>query len=223
MARFKINIVLSDGREIHSTVTAKNQAEALTRLQETPQFVDFVNDSEEGEAVNIDKVDITPVEEEPIDANRYTLQPSEKTGWYVVADTANLFIVRFQEHRYNETAQIKQIKDFPLDAQKVATLLREVGEWLAEHHRDKLFPVSLKDEQTGEMFDVTASTREELGQYLHDLRVAKGWSVRRFAEASGLSPATVVNMEGGKFTARMDIVNKYIEVLGAKLMIVPNA
>ena len=221
MARFKIDIVLTDGREINSTVTADNQAAALERLMSTPQFVDFVADSEQGEAVSVENISISPVDEVPIDPTRYKLQASDEAGWYVVTDTENLFIVRFQEHRYNETAQIKQIQDFPLDAQKVATLLREVGEWLAEHHRDKIFPVKLKDELTGNVFDVTASTREELGQYLQQMRTSKGWSVRRFAEASELSPATVVNLESGKFTARMDVINKYIEVLGAKMIIIP--
>lgn len=71
-----------------------------------------------------------------------------------------------------------------------------------------------------ERFDISTASREELGAYLQQLRTSCGWSIRKIAEQSGLSPATVVNMEAGKFTARLDVLNKYLDVLDAHLQIV---
>ena len=77
------------------------------------------------------------------------------------------------------------------------------------------------DVMSMERFDISTASREEMGAYLQQLRTSCGWSIRKIAEQSGLSPATVVNMEAGKFTARMDVINKYIKVLGAKMIIIP--
>lgn len=139
MGKYKVNIVLTDEREINAVVSAENQAEALKRLINAEKFQEFINESGSGEAVDVKHVNIEPVEDVPINPDRYDLRPSEeKNGWWVVTDKENLFLVRFETHRYNETAQILPIEEFPLDAQKVATMLREVAEWLMTYHKNLL-------------------------------------------------------------------------------------
>ena len=133
-----MNIVLTDEREINAVVSAENQEEALKRLINAEKFQEFINESGSGEAVDVQRVSVEPVEDVPIDPDRYDLRPSENDGWWVATDKENLFIVRFEAHRYNETAQILPIEEFPLDAQKVATMLREVAEWLMMYHKTLL-------------------------------------------------------------------------------------
>lgn len=69
---------------------------------------------------------------------RYLLQPSEqKPGWWVCTDTENGIVCRFQTHRFNETSQMKFLEDVKQpDALAIARLMREMGDWLAEHHED---------------------------------------------------------------------------------------
>ena len=72
---------------------------------------------------------------------RYLLQPSEQQsdGW-VCTDTENGIVCRFQAHRFNETSKMTFLEDVPQpDALQIARLMREMGDWLAEHHGDILF------------------------------------------------------------------------------------
>ena len=46
---------------------------------------------------------------------KYTIQESEDPGWWVVTDTENL------------------------SALQIARIMREVGDWVAQHHIDKAF------------------------------------------------------------------------------------
>ena len=139
MGKYKVNIVLTDEREINAVVSAENQAEALKRLINAEKFQEFINESGSGEEVDVQRLSVEPVEDVPINPDRYDLRPSEeKDGWWVVTDKENLFLVRFEAHRYNETAQILPIEEFPLDAQKVPTMLREVAEWLMMYHKTLL-------------------------------------------------------------------------------------
>ena len=62
-------------------------------------------------------------------------------------------------------------------------------------------------------------SREELGGLLRKLRTSKGITVRGMADLCNLSPATVQNIEKGSFSPRLDIVQKMLDTLGAKMTI----
>ena len=72
---------------------------------------------------------------------RYIIQKAQqvKEGW-VCTDTENGIVCRWQAHRFNETRKMTFLEDVKQpDALKIARLMREMGDWLSEHHRDKIF------------------------------------------------------------------------------------
>nr|DAP88638.1 MAG TPA: helix-turn-helix domain protein [Caudoviricetes sp.] len=58
-----------------------------------------------------------------------------------------------------------------------------------------------------------------LNQEIRKRRIAKGISIRRLAELTGLSSTTIVNFENGS-GARMEKVMAMIDALGCKVVIV---
>ena len=70
-----------------------------------------------------------------------------------------------------------------------------------------------------EVVKATIEDRETLGQMLRTMRVAKGVSIRDLAERSGLNKNTIVNVEGGKFTPRLDIIIAMTKALGVNINI----
>ena len=59
----------------------------------------------------------------------------------------------------------------------------------------------------------------DLGEYLRNLRVSAGISVRQMADLATLSPATVVNMEKGSFIPRLDVLSRYLNAAGSSISI----
>ena len=68
---------------------------------------------------------------------KYIIQKSETLGWWVVTDTEKLVVVKFQEHRFNETQMVTMLEDCQLSALQLARIMREVGDWGAQNHMDK--------------------------------------------------------------------------------------
>ena len=73
-----------------------------------------------------------------------------------------------------------------------------------------------------EVVSMDISDRETLGQYLKLLRVSKGITVRGMADLCDLSPATVQNIEKGAFSPRLDILQRILVNLDARLVILLN-
>jgi len=61
--------------------------------------------------------------------------------------------------------------------------------------------------------------REQLGSRLREIRIQKGISIRGLAEQAGLTPATIQNIEAGRFSARIDVVLAILEPMNASLKI----
>ena len=119
MKRYRINIKLSNGDEVKSTVMARNQADAIKRLEQTPEFARFVGQNE------IVNMDVEPIPIEPIDNERFAVTTIDnKPGWYVVADLDNMIKIEWKKGRYNETQRVLPIGEGkPLDAQQAATAM----------------------------------------------------------------------------------------------------
>ena len=133
MKRYKIEITLSNGDKVEAKSIGENQADALTRLKDSAQFIDFVGDN------IIDKVDIAYIEDvEPIDPDNYALQKVSEEE-YIVADRKNLVTVTFQKGMYNETSKARDLNTTPItDPMRMATILRGIGDYMAEHHPELL-------------------------------------------------------------------------------------
>lgn len=71
--------------------------------------------------------------------NKYKLEKSkEQQGWWVVTDTINMIVVKFQEGKFNETQKVTLINGDDVasmeDAMKQVKALREMADWLVENH-----------------------------------------------------------------------------------------
>ena len=138
MKRYEIRINFESGDSVHSRIVARNQSDALKMLQESSQFIQFVNENTVGAIV---KVDIQPIESKPITDGRFYLQPCKnKEGWYVVSDLDNRIKVEFKKGRYNETNRVVPFgtdEDFKnADALDIATTIREIGDYLFKNFKE---------------------------------------------------------------------------------------
>lgn len=71
---------------------------------------------------------------------RYILQKSDRlTDGWVCTDTDNGIVCVFDNHRFNDTQNITMLEDSNADALSIARMMREMADWLAENHYDKIF------------------------------------------------------------------------------------
>ena len=132
MKRYRINIKLSNGDEVKSTVEARNQADAIKRLEQTSEFARFVGPNE------IVSMEVEPIPIEPIDNERFAVTTIDnKPGWYVVADLDNMIKIEWKKGMYNETQRVLPIgKGKQLDAQQGATAMREIADYLIANFKE---------------------------------------------------------------------------------------
>lgn len=68
---------------------------------------------------------------------RFRLEKSkEQDGWYVLTDTENMIVYKFQEHRFNETQRVTFLDETihnRREAHEIARMLRESGDYLFSH------------------------------------------------------------------------------------------
>lgn len=139
----------------------------------------------------------------------FVLDQVEDDKWKLT-DEANGISVTWEVRKFNETQQF-DTSGFDLQkwgmesAQIIATIIRRMTDWLADNHR----------ELVEELND-----RQLFGQRMARLRRSKLYSIRELAERSGCAPNTIVNIEQGKFSPRIEIVEQILSELGAHLEIV---
>lgn len=77
---------------------------------------------------------------------RYTLNEiQDRPGRLVLTDTAAGVALEFERHRYNETQRVriqneKQFTAQPDGAQRLAAVLRGIGDWMAQNHYSEAMP-----------------------------------------------------------------------------------
>lgn len=133
MKQYQITIKLKNGDEINAKVVARNQSDAIKRLQGIPEVADLLNGQE------IEKIDVKPIQIKPIDNERFGVTTIDnKSGWYVIADLDNKVKIEWKKGMYNETNRAMPIGDgeLPADALKMATILREIGEYLSNNFKE---------------------------------------------------------------------------------------
>lgn len=133
MKQYQITIKLKNGDEVNAKVAARNQSDAIKRLQGIPEVADLLNGQE------IEKIDVEPIQIKPIDNERFGVTTIDnKPGWYVIADLDNGIKVEWKKGMYNETNRPLPIggNGMPDDALKLATALREIGEYLSLNFKE---------------------------------------------------------------------------------------
>lgn len=67
----------------------------------------------------------------------YIIQPSSDLyDWWCLTDTRNLVVIKFREKHFNDTQKVTLLNDIEPDPLKLARILREMGEWLYENHKE---------------------------------------------------------------------------------------
>ena len=71
--------------------------------------------------------------------SRYIIQPSTsiQDGW-VCTDTEYRIVTTWRNGRFNETQKVTMLEDYQGSVMELARLMREMGDWLAANHRDKV-------------------------------------------------------------------------------------
>ena len=64
----------------------------------------------------------------------------ERDGWYIVTDTKWMMVCQFEAHRFNETQEVVEMGHLPIDPNKIAKAMSELGDWLFSHHYADIFP-----------------------------------------------------------------------------------
>ena len=141
-------------------------------------------------------------------APRFILQPSQEPGFWVATDTINGIVVKFKHQQFNDTQQVTLLNGdtFKTEAEavKVATYLRELSDWLRDNHYNKVLPDPI-------------NIRKYIGNRICKLRTEQGLSVRALAALAGVTPANITNIENGKYSVGLDILNKIAIALGVKI------
>lgn len=94
-------------------------------------------------------------------AKRYILQQSrDLPNWWVLTDIIEGVVIRFEEHRFNETQRVTILDESNLQhdhdaANKVARILREMTDWMLRYHYSVAMPTPVyelqEDEDTGRL------------------------------------------------------------------------
>lgn len=70
--------------------------------------------------------------------DRFKIEKSLLENHYIVEDTQTGLLCMFEKGKFNETQSFSNIPKLT-NIMEMPTLMREMGDWLAENHRDKIF------------------------------------------------------------------------------------
>lgn len=70
----------------------------------------------------------------------YKIEKSTSPNKWVCTDLTNKIVCVFEDKKFNETQKMTELEDFNnSDFMKIPTIMREMGDWLFENHKEKLF------------------------------------------------------------------------------------
>lgn len=118
-------------------------------------------------------------------------------------------VITFEEHHFNETQQIAFLGSDTPDALSIAKDLREAADWLRENHYDKAMPTPDSDD-----------VRHRIGARIAELRRERGVTQEQLAAAAGIERSTIFRIETGRFSARLDVLDKIARALGASVELI---
>lgn len=141
---------------------------------------------------------------------RFILQPSQKPGFWVATDTEHGIVITFREHEFNEMQKITLLDDNTFDSHEgavnVATSLREIADWLCKEHYNVAMPSVIIQRKT-------------MGASIRTMRMRRGLAQEELARKAGITCANLANIEAGKYSAGLDVLNKIANALGVRVEI----
>lgn len=134
MNRYQLKFTLSNGNTAVVLVVAPDEKQAIARVKQTPEFIEFCDGAE-----IVDVVSSYSIPVEALNPDDFILQKSSEDGWWVVTHKPRKIVVKFKEGSFNNVQQHTILFDNPpLDAIALAAVLREIGEYLYEYHKNLL-------------------------------------------------------------------------------------
>lgn len=97
----------------------------------------------------------------------------------------------------------------------VASLLREMGDWLMANHREKLTKGEIIDVEAETFQSVEANIRDEVGSMIQKMRIAKGYTQSDLGKMCGLSKNHICRIEAGRYNVTIDTLGRILWALDA--------
>ena len=119
--------------------------------------------------------------------NRFKLEKSkEQPGWWVLTDTKNLVVIKFEEHKYNETQKVYLLKESEMISSpdietKLARIMREMGEYMSTHWYSIAMPTPVYELRQDEETDRLLLLRNKHPRFT--LEVEDGCTHKQLADA----------------------------------------
>lgn len=119
--------------------------------------------------------------------NRFKLEKSkEQPGWWVLTDTKNLVVIKFEEHKYNETQKVYLLKESEMISSpdietKLARIMREIGEYMYTHWYSIAMPTPVYELRQDEETDRLLLLRNKHPRFT--LEVEDGCTHKQLADA----------------------------------------
>ena len=119
--------------------------------------------------------------------NRFKLEKSkEQSGWWVLTDTENLVVIKFEEHKYNETQKVYLLKESEMISSpdietKLARIMREMGEYMYTHWYSIAMPTPVYELRQDEETDRLLLLRNKHPRFT--LEVEDGCTHKQLADA----------------------------------------
>lgn len=119
--------------------------------------------------------------------NRFKLEKSkEQPGWWVLTDTKNLVVIKFEEHKYNETQKVYLLKESEMISSpdietKLARIMREMGEYMYTHWYSIAMPTPVYELRQDDETDRLLLIRNKHPRFT--LEVEDGCTHKQLADA----------------------------------------
>jgi DNA-binding XRE family transcriptional regulator len=135
----------------------------------------------------------------------YDLKKSQiRANYWVCVDLRYKVMCEFEQGKFNETQEFTMLEDMPADANLLAKIAREMGDYLRENHYELIFN------------DVHAK-RVAFCKSIAELRKQRGMSQVEVAEKIGIKQASLARIESGRFSPTFDLLQKIADVLNVTL------
>lgn len=142
--------------------------------------------------------------------NRFILQRSSKAdNRLICTDTENKIVCEFEFGRFNDTQKFTMLDDLTeLQVEKMPTIMREFGDFLAQNHYFAAFAAMPYDEDECRIFVARMIRRE---------RIKRGLSVYELSKRSGIQINHITRIEEGKFSPRIGTIIRLLSAMNLEL------
>ena len=135
MKIYIITLTLSSGNKVNARIAAENYTDAMTRLMQSKDYLNFVENDEIGSMdFEIEKMLRPPA----VNPKNYKIEKLLNHHWRCT-DIQHGICVVWKEGDYNDSVTTKYNADNCAESPiAVATAMREIGEYLFQYHKNLL-------------------------------------------------------------------------------------